>query len=92
MFLLMYLKAILTWAAILCGFVAAYLWFKASTVVVSEAGGIHNPGIELGYTDEKTGKEVLVVATAMEQSRLNKIAAIWTALAVLSQALATIVP
>lgn len=88
----MYVKPILTWAAILCGFVAAYLWFKASTVVVSEAGGKHDPGIELRYTDKKTGKEVLVVATAMEQSRVNKIAAIWTAFAVLFQALATALP
>ena len=92
MSLLPHLKPVLTWAAIICGLVSAYFWFKASTVVVSDAGSGHNPGAELHYTDEKTGKGVFVVATAMEQSRVNKIASIWTALAVLLQAIATILP
>ena len=90
--MLPYAKLILTGAAIACGFVSAYLWFKASTVVVSQPGSGHNPGVELQYTDEKTGKEVFVVATAMEQSRVNKMAAVWTAFAVLFQAFATILP
>lgn len=41
---------------------------------------------------KKPEERIYVVASAMEQSRLNKIAAIFTALAVLTQAMATIIP
>ena len=85
-------KQVLTWAGILCGLVSAYFWFKASTVVVNDPSTRHNPRVELHYTDKKTGKDVFVVATAMEQSRVNKIAAILTGLAVLFQAVAAALP
>jgi hypothetical protein len=92
MSLLSLVKHILTWAGILCGLVSAYFWFKASTVVVSDQNRRHDPGVELHYTDKKTGKDVFVVATAMEQSRINKIAALFTGFAILFQALAAIIP
>ena len=87
-----FIKPILTWATILCGLVAAFFWFKASTAVVTDPNNIHDPGAELAYTDKRTGKDVFVVATAMEQSRLNKIAAILTGLTLLLQAGATACP
>ena len=83
------LKNVMAWTAVLIAFLSAYFWFKASTVVVTAEDKRHNPGVEMHYTDKKTGKEVAVVATAMEQSRLNKIAAVFTGLAVLLQALGT---
>lgn len=92
MSLIRWTKAILSWAGILCGLASAYFWFKASTVVVGPENSRHEPGVELQYTDRQTGKEVLVVATAMEQSRVNKVASILTALAVLLQALSTAIP
>jgi hypothetical protein len=92
MSLFSYIKGILTWAGILCAFIAAYFWFKASTVVVNEENNVHDPGVELILTDKRTGKDVFFVATAMEQSRINKIAAILTGLAVFLQAVAAAVP
>jgi hypothetical protein len=83
-----YIKAILTWAGIVCAFIAACFWFKASTVVVNDPNNVHDPRVELRYKDKRTGKDVFVVATAMEQSRINRIAAILTGLAVLLQAVA----
>ncbi len=82
-------KQILTWVAILCGFVSAYFWFKASTVIVANHSR-HDPGVEMAYTDKKTGREVFVVATAMEQSRVNKIAAVFTGLSALFQSVAAV--
>jgi len=92
MSLLSWVRQVLTWAGVLCGLVSAYFWFKASTVVVNDPNTRHNPGVEFRYKDRKTGKDVFVVATAMEQSRVNKIAAILTGLAVLFQAVAAALP
>ena len=61
---------------------------KASDVVIMDPNSRHNPGVEQSYTDQNTGKAVYVNATAMEQSRLNKIAAFFTCLSVLFQAVA----
>jgi hypothetical protein len=85
-------KYVLTWAGIACGFASAYSWFKASTAVVDDPNNVHDPGVELRYKDKRTGKDVFVVATAMEQSRLNKIAALLTGLTVLLQAIAAVLP
>jgi hypothetical protein len=92
MSLFSYIKRILTWAGIVCSLIAAYFWFKASTVVVNDPNNVHDPGAELRYKDKLTGKDVFVVATAKEQSRINKIAAILTGLAVLLQAVSAAVP
>ena len=82
--------ALLGWNALRLA--SAYFWFKASVAIVSDEKSGQNPGIELRYTDKKTGKQVRVVATAMEQSRLNKIAALLTGSTVLFQALAAAIP
>ena len=86
--LLSCVKQFLTWAGILCALVSAYFWFKASTVVVHDRSGGLEPGAEIRYTDKNTGKDVFIVATAMEQARVNSIAAVFTGLAVLFQAIA----
>ncbi len=88
----LWVKTIVIWASVLCAIISAYYWFKASTAVVSDESSGHEPGVEMKYTDKRTGKEVYVVATAMEQSRLNKIAALFTGLAVLLQAAASVLP
>ncbi len=76
-------------AGVVFGLIAAYFWFKASTAKVTDRDSRYNPGTELSYEDpDNKGHDIRVVATAMEQSRLNKIAAIHTGLAVLFQALA----
>ena len=75
----------------LLGFVAACIWFKASTAKVTEKNEAsrYDLGIELlGDDPDNKGNDIHVVATVMKQSKLNKIAAIFTALAVLVQALA----
>lgn len=87
-----WLKATLTWLAVLCALISAYYWYRASTAEVNHGNNGHEPGIELQYTDKRTGREIYVVATAMEQSRLNKIGAVFTAAAVLLQAFASAVP
>jgi hypothetical protein len=47
--------------------------------------------MELVYDDpDQPGQSIYVVATAMEQSRINKIAAIHTAVALVCQALASL--
>ena len=80
-------------ASIVFGLIAACYWFKASTAKVTDEDKRYDPGIELSYEDpDNKGHEIQVVATAMKQSRLNKIAAIHTALAVLFQAAASIIP
>jgi hypothetical protein len=64
-------------ASIVFGLIAAYYWYKASTA----------KGTPIKATDINP-----YVATVREQSRLNKIAAIYTGLAVIFQAAASIIP
>jgi hypothetical protein len=90
----------MTTAKILCSsfgiilsLISAYFWYRASVAKITDVNNIHDPGTELYYENpKKPGEHIYVVASAMEQSRLNKIAAIFTALAVLTQAMATIIP
>jgi len=87
------MKEIFSWFAIALGLLAAFYWYKASGAKITDSTNRHNPGTELTYEDpDNEGKDIYVVATAMEQSRLNKIAAIYTALAVLFQAIAAALP
>ena len=86
-------KQLTTGAAIVVAFASAYFWFRASKAKITEPANIHDPGIELAYEDpENPGQNIYVVATAMEQSRLNKIAAIYTGLAAFFQAGASLLP
>jgi hypothetical protein len=73
----------------LLGFVAAYIWFKASAAKVTEDDPRYDVGVDMVGHDPKNKDQPLYVAqTVVKQSRFNKIAAILTALAVVFQALA----
>jgi hypothetical protein len=75
--------------SVLFGFVSAYYWYRASTAKVTGPSR-HHPGVEFRYDDpDEGGQQIHVVASSMEQSRLNKVAAGYTALAIACQALAT---
>lgn len=86
------LKDIIPWIGIGLGLISAYYWYKASIAKITDDNSIHRPGVEALYDDpDAPGKKIRVFASAMEQSRLNKIAAVYTALSLLSQALASLV-
>jgi hypothetical protein len=86
-------KEVISWVGIVLGFMSAYYWYKASVAKVTDDKSGHHPGVELRYEDPNNkGQSIYVVASAMEQSRLNKIAATYTALAVLFQAVASALP
>ena len=69
---------------------AAYYWFKASSGKVTTRDNPHNPDNEARGNPDSEGHCDLYTSTAIEQSRLNKIAAIYTAIAVLFQGAATL--
>lgn len=86
-------KQSLSWGSLLLGFLSAYYWYRSGVAKITDNQNVYNPSIELAYDDPScTGQKIYVVATAMEQSRLNKIAAIYTALAVTAQSIATFLP
>jgi hypothetical protein len=65
--------------AVALGFLAAWLWYKASTAQVGEgSGNPHEASLNANGIDQ--------IATAKAQSGLNKQAAMVTALSVLFQA------
>jgi hypothetical protein len=78
-------------ASIFFGLTAAYYWYKASTAkITTRDNNPHNPDNEARSNADSEGHRVLYTSTAIEQSRLNKIAAIHTAIAVVFQAAATL--
>ncbi|WP_434031243.1 hypothetical protein [[Pseudomonas] boreopolis] len=86
-------KQSFTWIAVTLGFASALLWHRASVAKITDETNVYNPDVEIATRDHSDpGKYIQIVATAMEQSRLNKIASILTALAVLCQAIATGIP
>ena len=73
----------------LLGFIAACIWYKASTARVRHLDKRYYVGGEIRGDDPNyKGQPIFPISTAMKQSRFNKIAAIFTALAVFFQALA----
>ena len=74
-----------------CGFISACLWFRASTAKVTTDN--NELSTELINPDPSVpGQFIYVVSTAMAQSRMNRNAALFTGLAVLFQALSTLIP
>jgi hypothetical protein len=67
-------------ASIVFGSLAAWYWYKASTKKITDKdNNPHNPDYEpRSNPDKKNGHRLLYTSTAMEQSRLNAIAAIHT--------------
>src|SRR3954449_10469586 len=81
----------LTWLSVLAGGAAACLWYRASVVVVCQGDPKDVPGQYIGMNHpwaKKAGKQISVLGTMAEGARLNKIAAIATALSLGLQALA----
>jgi len=77
-------------AGLVLGLLAAYYWFKASKVKVTDKDTRYDPRFDFLLNDpEDKGRDTNFLATVMEQSRLNRIAAIYTALAILLQAAAS---
>jgi|RhiMethySRZTD1v2_1073278.scaffolds.fasta_scaffold1796748_2 hypothetical protein len=77
-------------AGLVLGLLAAYYWFKASKVKVTDKDARYDPRFDFLVNDpEDKGRDTNFLATVMEQSRLNRIAAIYTALAILLQAAAS---
>ncbi|WP_418646929.1 hypothetical protein ACNQFN_15650 [Thauera butanivorans] len=86
-----YFGNMLTFAAIATGMLAAWYWFKASRVKIDpgwDRNGLVEPGIHSAAQD--AWMAALIRATA-DSARLNKVAAIWTAVAVALNALAGLV-
>src|SRR5262245_35053614 len=77
-------------AGLVFGLSAAYYWFRASKAKVTDKDTRYDPRFDFVVNDpEDKGRDTNFLATALEQSRLNRIAAIYTALAILFQAAAS---
>jgi hypothetical protein len=71
---------------------SVYYWFKASTVTVTDADKRYDPKLDFVVNDpDHKADNINFFATAREQSRFNKIAAIYTALAILFEATVTVI-
>ena len=73
------------WTSIVSGLLGACIWFKASTARVTQQDDRYYVGGDMRGTYK--GQPIWVISTAMKQSVLNKRAAIFTGVAVLSQVL-----
>ena len=71
--------------SIVSGLLGACIWFKASTARVTQQDDRYYVGGDMRGTYK--GQPIWVMSTAMKQSVLNKHAAIFTGVAVLSQVL-----
>ena len=77
-------------AGLVFGLLAAYYWFKAGKVKVTDKDTRYDPRFDFVVKDpEDKERDTNFLATVLEQSRLNRIAAIYTALAILFQAVAS---
>ena len=77
-------------AGLVFGLLAAYYWFKAGKVKVTDKDARYDPRFDFVVNDpEDKGRDTNFLATVLEQSRLNRIAAIYTGLAILFQAAAS---
>jgi hypothetical protein len=79
-------------ASIVFAVLSVYYWFRASTVTITDADKRYDPRFDFIVNDpDHKADDINFFATAKEQSRFNKIAAIYTALAVLCEAVVTVV-
>ena len=76
--------------SIVLGLLAAYYWLRASTVTVTDTDKRYDPNFDFIVNDpDHKADEFNFFATAKEQTKFNRIAAIYTALAILFQAAAS---
>ena len=77
-------------AGLVFGLLPAFYWFKASKAKVTDKDTRYDPRFDFVVNDpEDKGRDTNFLATVLEQSILNRIAAIYTALAILFQAVAS---
>ena len=95
-------SVIMAFGALVCGLIAAWRWYQSSQITVDP--GWHLPGMPGGFTrhgfprvpepaeQEQQQMDWIFAAidAAKETARLNKIAALWTAPAVLFSAASAI--
>jgi hypothetical protein len=88
MSVLVALHLFLTYSSVAAALASAFYWWRGSTIELFE-GDPKSKGPML--IDREDGKgQFDPVSTAMEQSRLNKIAALWTAAAAVLGAVASV--
>jgi hypothetical protein len=77
-------------AGLIFGLLAAYYWFKASRAKVTDKDARYDSRFDFVVNDpEDKGRDTNFLATVLEQSRLNRITAIYSGLAILFQAAAS---
>ena len=79
-------------ASIVFAVLSVYYWFRASTVTITDADKRYDPKFDFVVNDpDHKADDINFFATAKEQSRFNKIAAIYTGLAVLCEGIVTVI-
>jgi len=87
------IKTLLSWVGIILGLISAHYWWRSSTAKVNEPDPRYIPGVENLYADpDEPGKQIRINATTMKQSHLSKIASLYTAGAIICQAISTALP
>ena len=64
---------------IISSIVSCYYWFRSAVVIVGPGSG-KSQDVEIICRGDGTTKPIEVVGTMREQSRLNKLAALWAGL------------
>ncbi len=82
----------LSWAAVIGGFSSAYLWYRASKIIIRRGDPRSKGGILTGVRGDPTGEPVDVYSTVVEGARVNQWAALATGATVLLQAIAMLLP
>ena len=79
-----------TLLSLLFSLLSVFYWYRSSVAKINDEHSQHKPGVEALYDDPaEPGKQIRVFASAMEQARLSKIAAIYTAAAIFFQIAST---
>lgn len=86
-----YLELVLAVAAFITGLLAAGYWYKASRVTADPEWGRNGEYRPVTHSMEQDAWIAVLIQSASESARLNKIAALWTAVAVALNALATLI-
>jgi hypothetical protein len=85
-----YLELVLAAVAFITGLLAAWYWYKASRIQTVPKWGYSGEGHWAQALGQHRWTEELITSTS-ESARLNKIAALWTAVAVMLNALAALI-
>lgn len=86
-------STIFTVSGVVCGLFSGWYWYLTSTIKITKDAPLHKGKPRYDLSDDvivegKNG-EIPLLATALETSRLNRIAAFFTLASIICQALAT---